>query len=60
MGGAVVVRIIDHPASMWTPPEVVVEGVAEVLEINGGRDRTRTCDLLRVNWPGGLRGGERR
>jgi hypothetical protein len=22
-----------------------------LLGMNGGRDRTRTCDLLRVNWP---------
>jgi hypothetical protein len=39
-------------------PQYRSEEIRQQLGKNGGRDRTRTCDLLRVNWPGGALGGE--
>ena len=38
---------ITHPLSLlWYSVFLVVGG--QVIDSNGGRDRTRTCDLLRV------------
>ena len=51
-----------HPASpekqvvILTQPAVFTEeGAGKSLKRNGGRDRTRTCDLLRVKNRHGLR-----